>query len=115
MAQLPVIGLLTGQSRAMDAALLSRAHADDLAILHVAHAVGLCVFQGNQAQHKIALLRVGQGFIFGHHIFQHAAVDLQVVAALLKGNAVHLLVFQGNRHVVGIDGNDIIIAALLGF
>ena len=50
MAQLPVVGLLAGQTGAVDAALLARAHADDLAVLHVAHAVGLRVFQGNQAQ-----------------------------------------------------------------
>ena len=49
MAQLPVVGLLAGQTGAVDAALLSRAHADDLAVLHVADAVGLRVFQGDQA------------------------------------------------------------------
>ena len=40
VAQLPVICLLTGQTGAVDAALLACTHADGLAIVGVAHAVG---------------------------------------------------------------------------
>ena len=71
-------------------------------------------FRVIRAQHQVAFLRVGQGLVFGHHIFQHAVVDLQAVAALLEGNAIHLLVLQRNRHIVGIDGNDVVVAVLLG-
>ncbi len=115
MAQLPVVGFLSGKPRAVNAALLSGADTDNLAVLYIANAVGLCVFQGNQRKYEIAFLRVGQCFVFGYNVFQHAAVDFQVVSSLLERDAVHLLVFQGNGHVIGIDLHHVVIAAFFGF
>ena len=52
VAQLPVVGLLTGQTGAVDAALLAGTHADGLTIIGVAHAVGLGVLQGDEGNNE---------------------------------------------------------------
>ena len=100
----------------MDAALLAGAHADGLAALHIADRVGLGVLQHDQAHHQVALLVLGQRLVFGYDVAQHCVgVDQQVLAALLEGHAEHGAAVQLVGHIAGVDGNDRVIALLLGF
>ena len=113
VAQLPVVGLLTGQTGAVDAALLACAHADGLTIIGIAHAVGLGVLQSNQGNDEVTLLLLGHFLILGDPVVQHGVgVDDQLVAALLEGDAVHLLVLDGSGLIGGVDGNHVVVALL---
>ena len=113
MAQLPVVGLLTGQTGAVDTALLACTHADGLTIIGVAHAVGLGVLQGDESNDEVALLLLGHVLVLGDPVVQHGVgVDDQLVAALLKGDAVHLLVLDGSGLIGGVDGDHIVVALL---
>ena len=114
MAQLPVVGLLACQTGAVDAALLACAHTDGLTMIGVAHAVGLGVLQGDEGNDQITLLLLGHVLVLGDPVVQHGVgVDLQLVAALLKGDAVHLLVLNGGGLIIGIDGDHVVVAFLL--
>ena len=113
VAQLPVVGLLTGQTGAVDAALLACAHADGLTVVGVAHAVGLGVLQSNQGNDEVTLLLLGHVLILGDPVVQHGVgVDDQLVAALLEGDAVHLLVLDGSGLIGGVDGDHVVVALL---
>ena len=113
VAQLPVVGLLTSQTGAVDAALLAGTHADGLTIVGVAHTVGLSVLQGDESNDEVALLLLGHVLVLGDPVVQHGVgVDDQLVAALLKGDAVHLLVLDGSGLIGGVDGDHIVVALL---
>ena len=113
MAQLPVVGLLACQTGAVDAALLACTYADGLAIVGVAHAVGLGVLQGDEGNNEVALLLLGHILILGDPVVQHGVgVDHQLVAALLKGDAVYLLMLDGSRLVGRVDGDHVVVALL---
>ena len=48
------------------------------------------------------------------HVVQHGVgVDDQLVAALLEGDAEHLLVLDGSGRVSGVDGDHVVVALLL--
>ena len=114
MAQLPVVSLLACQTGAVDAALLAGTHADGLTAGGVAHAVGLGVLQGDEGNDQIAFLLLGHVLVLGDPVVQHGVgVDDQLVAALLKGDAVHLLVLDGSGLVGRVDGDYIVVALFL--
>ena len=114
VAQLPVVGLLACQTGAVDAALLACAHADGLAVVGVAHAVGLSILQGDECNDQITLLLFGHVLVLGDPVVQHGVgVDDQLVAALLKGDAVHLLVLDGSGLVGRVDGDHVVVALFL--
>ena len=113
MAQLPVVGLLTSQTGAVDAALLTGTHTDGLPIVGVAHAVGLGVLQGDKSNDEVALLPLGHTLILGDPVVQHGVgVNDQLVAALLEGDAVHLLMLDGSGLIGGVDSDHIVVALL---
>ena len=98
----------------MDAALLAGTHADGLAACGVADTVGLGVFQGDEGNDQVPLLLLGHALVLGDPVGQHGVgVDGQLVAALLKGDAVHLLVFHRGGLVVGVNGHHIVVALFL--
>ena len=114
VAQLPVVGLLARQTGAVDAALLTGTHADGLAIVGIADAVGLSVFQGDEGDDEVALLLLRDGLVLGDPVGQHGVgVDDQLVAALLEGDAVHLLVLHRGGLILRVDGDHIVVALLL--
>ena len=114
VAQLPIVGLLACQTGAVDAALLAGTHADGLTACGVADTVGLGVFQGDKGNDQVPLLLLGHALVLGDPVGQHGVgVDGQLVAALLKGDAVHLLVFHRGGLVVGVNGHHIVVALFL--
>ena len=115
VAQLPDVRLVAREARAVDAALLPRAHADELAVLRVAYGVRLRVFEGDQAQRQIALLRVRQRFIFCDDIRERLLAERKLVAALLERDAEHVFLLDGRGLVGRVDGDDVVAALALGF
>ena len=99
----------------MNAGLLARAYTNDLSALGIANRVGLGVFEGNQRNYQIDFRLFRQILILCYDMFQHFAVDLQIVAALLKSHAVNLLVLNFSGHILRIDFDDVIGAFTLGF
>ena len=97
----------------MDAALLAGAHADGLAVFHVAHGVGLGVLQGDEGDNQIPLGLLGEGLVLGGQVFQQAPVDFQLVAALLKGDAEHVLVLHRGGLVLGVNLHHVVAALAL--
>ena len=116
MAQLPVVDFLACQAGAVDAALLACAHTDGLAVLHIADGVGLGVFQHDQAHDQIALLGIGHRLVLGYKVLQHGIhADLQILAALLKGDTEYGAALQRSGDIIRINGNDVVVAFLFGF
>ena len=113
MPQLPEVGLVAGQTGAVYARLLPRAHADGLPAHHVADGVGLRVLEGDEGDEQVALRLRGQGFVFGDDVFKQTLVQLQRVAPLLEGNAKAHLALQRRRHVIFVDLDDVVIALAL--
>ena len=99
----------------MDAALLARAHADGLSVIGEAHGVRLGIFEGDQRNDQVAHGGFRQVLVGGHHVPQQLRVDFEIVAALLKGDAEHLLALLRIGHEIGIDLHDVVIALALGF
>ena len=111
-AEIPVIRLAAGETRAVDAALLARTHADGLAVLGVADGVRLGVFERDERNDHVALRIIRKGLIFGDDVLQKGLVDLEVVASLLEGNAEDVLLFLRGGNVGGVDLYDVVLAAL---
>ena len=111
-AEIPVVRLAAGETRAVDAALLARAHADGLAVLGVADGVRLGVFERDERNDHVALRIIRKGLIFGDDVLQKGLVDLEVVASLLEGNAEDVLLFLRGGNVGGVDLYDVVLAAL---
>ena len=101
LAQMPDVRLVARKARAVNAALLARAHADDLPALGVAYRVGLRIFQCDKAQKQIALLLFGERFVFGDDVRERFRAEFRLVASLLEGDAEHVLVLDGRRRVRG--------------
>ena len=92
----------------MDAALLPCAHADGLAVHRVAYGVGLGVLQGDEGNDQVppGLLRqIGVG---GDNVLQQVRADLELVAALLEGNAEHVLGLLRGGDIMGVDPDDVV-------
>ena len=99
----------------MDSGLLARAHADGLTVIGEAHRIGLGVFQGNQGHDQVDLGGLGQVLILGDDVLQQVLADLEVVAALLEGDAENLLGLLLSGDIIGIDCYNVVIALALGF
>ena len=91
LAQEEGVGLGAGQPGAVDAGLLTRAHAHGLPVIGEAHGVGLGVFQGDERHDQVDLGGFGQIFILGDDVLKQMPVDLEVVPPLLEGDAEDLL------------------------
>ncbi len=106
--------LVARQARTVDAALLAGAHTDGLAVLHVAHRIGLGILQRDERHDHVDLRRFRNFLVLGHHVFQQRLVDLEVVVALLEGDAEDVLQLEFRGLVSGIDLDDVVLALLLG-
>ena len=113
LAQEPGVGLVAGKARAVDAALLSGAHADGLAVLYVAHGVGLRVLEGDEAHDHVDLRVLGDVLVLGDDVRQQVLVDAEEVVALLEGDAEDVLRLGGGALVVGVDLDHVVGALLL--
>ena len=113
-AQPPVVCLVARQARAVDAALLTRAHADGLTILHVAHRIRLRVLQRDERHHHVCFGSGGHVLVLGHHVLKQRLVDFEVVATLLEGDAEHVFALNLSGHVRRVDAHHVVLAALLG-
>ena len=68
-------------------------------------------FRVMRAMMQVPLLLLGHGLVLGDPVGEHGVgVDGQLVAALLKGDAVHLLVLHGAGLVVRVDGDHVVVA-----
>ena len=97
LAQPPFIGLVAGETCAVDTALLTGTDADSLSVLDIADAVALCIFQCDEGY--LQVVRV---------------VEIAVVAALLKGDAEDLLVLDRFGYIVRVDLDDAVSTLALG-
>ena len=114
LPQVPEVSLVAGQAGAVDAALLAGAHADSLAVHRVADGVGLGVFEGDEGHQQVQLVLPGEGLVLRHQVGEEGLVDLEVVAALFKGDAVDLLDLLGSGDIVRVDGHHVVAALALG-
>ena len=115
LAQEEGVGLRAGQARAVDAALLTRADADGLPAEGVADGVGLGVFERDQGDDEVKDRALGQRFVFRHDLAEQLAVDFEIVAALLEGDAEDLLALLRLGHVGRVDLHDVVGAVALAF
>ena len=115
LSEEPGIRLGACQTGAVDAALLTRADADRLTVYRVANRIRLGIFKGNQGNDQITHRALGQLLVLGDNILEQCAVDLKVVATLLKGDAVDLLMLDRIGNIIGVDLYDIVVAFSLGF
>ena len=115
LPQEPGVRLGARQPGAMDPGLLSRSHADGLAVIGEADGVGLGVFQGDQGHQQIPGRRFRQILVLGDDVMQQVPVDLEVVPALLKGDAEDLLPFLHRGHIGRVDADHVVAALALGF
>ena len=115
LAQMPDVRFVARKARAVNTRLLPRAHTDGLTVFCIADGVRLRVFERDERNHEVTLGAVGQVFVFRNNVLKRAFVDLQRVAALLKGDAEHVLVLDGRRLVICIDLYNVVIALFLGF
>ena len=113
LAQIPVVGLAAGKSRAVDPGLLSGADADSLSALYIAYGVGLCVLKSDQRDRHIVAGRLRKLFVLCHDVCKQRIVDDQFISARLEGNAEHLLLLESGRLIVGVDLQDAVIALFL--
>ena len=97
----------------MDTGLLAGADADGLSVLDIADRVGLGVFEGNQSDQQVDLCALRQRLIFGNDVVEQLGADLQVVSALLEGDAKHVLVLKLSRNIVRVDFDDVVAAFAL--
>ena len=112
LAQIPVVGLLTGKACAVDTGLLAGADADGLAALDEAYGVGLGILEGDEGDRHIIAGCGGQVFVLSHNVGEKSVVDNKLIAALFKSDTVDLLLLDGSRNVVGIHLQDAVVALL---
>ena len=116
LAQPPDVGLLSGQSGAVDAALLTGTDADGLSVFHVADGVRLRVFQCDKGDNEVATGLLGEGLVLGGNVFeQGGVVETDLVAALLEGDAEDLFALNGSGTVGRVDLDDVVGAFALVF
>ena len=99
----------------MHAGLLSGADADGLSVLHIADRIGLGIFQRNKGDLHVHQGIRGDLFVGGHHVGEKFVIDVQLVASLLKSDAVDLLSLQRSRYIIRIDLDYIVISFFLLF
>ena len=113
LAQEPGVRLGAGQTGAVDAGLLARAHADGLPVVGIADGVGLGVLEGDQRDDQVDLRLLRQLLVFRDDVLKQRLVDLEVVTALLEGDAEDLLGLLHGRDVALVDGDDVVGALAL--
>ena len=113
LAQLPDIRLVSRQTRAVDARLLSRADPDRLSVDGVADRVGLGVFQCDEREQEVAAGLGGDVLVRRRAVAQTVLCDRHFVALLLEGHAVHVLALQRGRRVALVHLEDEIAALAL--
>ncbi|MNC40148.1 hypothetical protein D3C75_888400 [compost metagenome] len=84
LAQEPAVGLVPGQTGAVNPRLLSGADADGLSIQSVHNGVGLGIFQRNQRNQQIPLGLLRQILVCGDDMAQRIIVDNRIIALLLQ-------------------------------
>src|SRR5699024_4660164 len=109
----PVVSLLSRETGAVYAGLLSCAYADRLSVFYEADGVGLRIFQCDHRNFHIDQRLFRQLFILCHDIRKHLVIDRKLLASLLEGYAEYLLVLQRSRNVVRINLNHYVFSALL--
>ena len=114
LAQEPGVRLGACQTGAVDPGLLTGAHADGLTVKGKADGVTLGVFQGDQSHDQVNLGILGQFLVGSYDVFQQRRTDLEIVAALLEGDAEDLLGLLHLGNVVRVNGNDVVAALPLG-
>ena len=113
LSQPPVVRLGSGKPGAVDAGLLAGSDADGLAVLDEAYRIRLGILQSDQGNLDIPDCFRAQVLILCDNISKESVVDYQILTALLKGHAEHLLALQLRRPVIRIDLNNDIIAVFL--
>ena len=109
LAEPPYIGLVACQTGAVDAALLAGTDTDGLSVLDVAHRVALGVLERDEGNDQVALGLGRKGLVLGGNVLEEGGViEPNLVAALLKGDAEHLLALYGRGGIVGIYLDDVI-------
>lgn len=111
----PVVGLVTGESSAMNSGLLASTEANNLAIICVAHGVALSVLKSNGGNGQIASRALWErSSVFrGYDCAEVLGGDLDIVAVLLEVNAVDGAGLGSRRVVFGVDLKNKISATLL--
>ena len=112
LAEIPVVRLLSGKACAVDTGLLSCADADSLPVDSVADGVGLGVLQGDQGHQKVLLRLFRDVLVLGDDVVQHRHVDVQLVSALLEGDAEDLLALHRIRTVSRVDLDHVVVSVL---
>ena len=115
MAQVPIIRLISGKARAMNATLLTRANPDSLPALSVANRIRLRVLQSYQRNQKVADGFGRESFIFSRHVLKASGGNFNVIMFLRESHAENLLSFNRGRLVIGIHFYDKIIPVALSF
>ena len=115
LAQEEGVGLGAGQTGAVDSGLLARAHTHGLSIIGKADGVTLGVFQGNQGYNQVDFGGFRQVFILGNNVLEQLGIDLEVISALLEGDAEDLLGLLLGGNIGGVDGNHVVAALAFGF
>ena len=115
LAQEPVVGLVSRQTRAVDAGLLARADADGLSALHIADGIGLGILQGDQGDLHVDERRLRMSFLSvttleSSFSSTHSSIDIRI-----EGDAVHLLSLDFSRTVIRIDLDHIVVPLFLLF
>ena len=77
LAQPPDVGLVAGQTGAVDTALLAGTDTDGLTVLHVAHTVALGVLQGNEGDYQVAACLIGEGLVLCGDILEESGIGQQ--------------------------------------
>ena len=109
LPQPPRVGFVACQAGAMDAALLAGSDADGLPVLDVADGVGLGVFQRDEGDGQVAAGFSGEGLVARGDVGEEGGVvEAYLVAALLEGDAEHLLALDGCRAIDGVDADDVV-------
>ena len=112
---MPQIGFAARKAGAMDARLLSRAHADRLPVRRKTHGIGLRIFEGDEGDDQIDRLFFGKVFILRHDIGKQRTIDLEFVSPLFERHAEYLFALDGIGPVIFVDFHDIVGAFALGF
>ena len=110
----PVVGLVAGESRAVDAALLTCADTDGHAVLDVADRVGLRVLERDERKDHVVLCALRQILVLGDDVGEQALVDFVVVVTLLKADAENVALLDRLRLIVRVDLDNVVAALALG-
>ena len=116
LAQPPFIGLVAGETCAVDTALLSGTDADGLSVLDIADTVALCIFQCDEGNLQVADSLRSEVLVLCRNLFEEfRVVEIAVVAALLKGDTEDLLVLYRLGNIVRVDLDDAVSALAFSF